>query len=76
MAMMDPPTSFIFENHPFPLEASSFVENKTFCFSRARLSIRKPFHKIGDQRKVINLPRKEMQQLFNTQVLSPNASSK
>jgi hypothetical protein len=40
-AMMDPPSKFIFENHPFPLEASSFVENKTFCFSRARLSIRK-----------------------------------
>jgi hypothetical protein len=45
MAMMDPPSSFIFENHPFPLEASSFVENKTFCFSRARLSIRKTFFK-------------------------------
>jgi hypothetical protein len=29
---MDPPFSFIFENHPIPLEASSFVENKTFCF--------------------------------------------
>jgi hypothetical protein len=26
-----------------PLEASSFVKNKTFCFSRARLSIRKTF---------------------------------
>jgi hypothetical protein len=33
--MMDPPSSFIFENHPILLEASSFVENKTFCFSRA-----------------------------------------
>jgi hypothetical protein len=44
MAMMDPPSSFIFfENHPIPLEASSFVENKTFCFSRARLSTRKTF---------------------------------
>jgi hypothetical protein len=32
MAMMDPPSSFIFENHPFPLEASSFVENKHFVF--------------------------------------------
>jgi hypothetical protein len=41
MAMMDPPSSFIFEHHPFPLEASSFVENITFCFSRARLTIRK-----------------------------------
>jgi hypothetical protein len=41
--LTDSPLSFIFENHPFPLEASSFVENKTFCFSRARLSIRKTF---------------------------------
>jgi hypothetical protein len=40
-AMMVPPSSYIFENHPIPLEASSFVENKSFCFSRARLSIRK-----------------------------------
>jgi hypothetical protein len=33
MAMMDPPSNFIFEkNHPFPLEASSFVENKTLYF--------------------------------------------
>jgi hypothetical protein len=75
--MMDQPSSFIFENHPIPLEASSFVQNKTFCFSRARLSIRKKtFHKTGDQGKVINLLRKEMQQLFSTQLLSPNASSK
>jgi hypothetical protein len=43
MAMMDPPSSFIFENHAIPLQASPFVENKTFCFSRARLSIRKTF---------------------------------
>jgi hypothetical protein len=54
-----------------------FCQNKTFCFSRARLSIRKKtFHKIGDQGKVINFPRKEMHQLFSTQLLSPNASSK
>jgi hypothetical protein len=32
MAMMDPPSSFVFENHPFPLEASSFVKTKHFVF--------------------------------------------
>jgi hypothetical protein len=34
-AMMDPPSSFIFENIPL--------------FSKARLSIRKPFNKTGNQ---------------------------
>jgi hypothetical protein len=54
--MMDQPSSFIFKNHPIPLEASSFVENKTFCFSRARLSIRKtPFKKTGNQGMVNRL---------------------
>jgi hypothetical protein len=49
MAMMDPPSSFIFLKHPIPSEASSFVKNKTFLFSKARLSIRKSFNKIGNQ---------------------------
>jgi hypothetical protein len=31
-AMMDPPSSFIFENRPFPLEASSLVKIKHFVF--------------------------------------------
>jgi hypothetical protein len=59
---MDPPSSFIFEKHPIPLEASSFVKTKHFVFSIARLSIRKLFYKTGDQEKVIKLPRKEMHQ--------------
>jgi hypothetical protein len=29
---MDPPSSFIFENHPIPLEASYFVKTKHFVF--------------------------------------------
>jgi hypothetical protein len=32
MAMMDPPSSFIFGKHPIPLEASSFVKTKHFVF--------------------------------------------
>jgi hypothetical protein len=32
MAMMDPPSSFIFEKHPIPLEASSFVKTKHIVF--------------------------------------------
>jgi hypothetical protein len=31
-AMMDPPSSFIFEKHPIPLEASSFAKTKHFVF--------------------------------------------
>jgi hypothetical protein len=39
--MMDPPSSFIFENHPIPLEASSFVENKTFLFFESKIKHQK-----------------------------------
>jgi hypothetical protein len=38
--MMDPPSSFTFENIPSHLK-HHILSNKTFCFSRARLSIRK-----------------------------------
>jgi hypothetical protein len=76
MAMMDSPSSFIFENIPSTVKHHLLFKNKTFCLSKARLSIRKAFHKIGDQGKVINFPRKEMHQLFSTQLLSPKASSK
>jgi hypothetical protein len=51
MAMMDSPSNFIFEKHPIPLEASSFVKTKLF-------------YKTGDQGKVIKLSRKEMHQRF------------
>ena len=44
MAMMDPPSSFILENIP-PTWSIIFCQNKTFCFSRAGLSIRKTFCK-------------------------------
>jgi hypothetical protein len=40
---------FYFWKHPIPSEASSFVKTKTFLFSKARLSIRKPFNKTGNQ---------------------------
>jgi hypothetical protein len=46
-AMMDPPSSFIFENIPFHL-------NQNILFSKARLSIRKPFNKTGNQGMVVN----------------------
>jgi hypothetical protein len=71
MAMMDPPSSFIFKNIP-PTLQHHFWENKTFCFAKAGLSIRKLFVKQG----LGNNPRKDMQQEFNTQLLSPNPSSK
>jgi hypothetical protein len=46
MAMMDPPSSFIFGKHHTHFEASSLVKAKTFfCFSKAKLSIRKTFCK-------------------------------
>jgi hypothetical protein len=51
-AMMDPPSSFIFEKKLIPSKASSFVKNKTFLFSKARQSIRKPSNKTGNQRRI------------------------
>jgi hypothetical protein len=53
-AMMDPPSSFIFENIPIHCEASPFVLKQNICFSKAELSIRKPFNKIGNQGMVNN----------------------
>jgi hypothetical protein len=50
--MMDPPSSFIFENIPFPLKHHLFVEIKTFLFSKARLSIIKLFNKTSNQGRV------------------------
>jgi hypothetical protein len=74
--MMDSPSSFIFENFPSHLKHHFLFENKTFCFSKARLSIIKILFIKGYQGRVINFPRKEMHQLFSTQLLSPNASYK
>jgi hypothetical protein len=52
--MMDPPSSFIFENIPFHLKHHLLLKTKHFCFSKARLSIRKPFNKTGNQGRVNN----------------------
>jgi hypothetical protein len=49
MAMMDPPSSFIFENIPLHLKHHLLFKTKSFLFSKARLSIRKPFNKTGNQ---------------------------
>jgi hypothetical protein len=57
MAMMDSPSSFIFENIP-PTLQHHLRENKTFCFYKAKLSIRRPLVKQG----LGNNPRKDMQQ--------------
>jgi hypothetical protein len=46
MAMMDPPSSFVFESIP-PTLQHHLWENKTFYFSKAKLSIRKTFCKTG-----------------------------
>jgi hypothetical protein len=52
MAMMDPPSNFIFKNIPPTLLHHLFVK-KTFCFARARLSIGKNLLLNRDSRKVI-----------------------
>ena len=54
MAMMDPPSNFIFENNP-PTLPNIFCKNKTFCFSKAILSIEKPFCKNRVSRRVIKI---------------------
>jgi hypothetical protein len=52
--MRDPPSSFIFfENIPFHLK-HHLLFKKTFCFSKARLSIRKLYNKTGNQGMVVN----------------------
>jgi hypothetical protein len=59
-----------------PSEASYFVKNKTFLFSKARLSIRKPFNKTGNQGMVNSFKEGNAAIGFNTQFLSLNASFK
>jgi hypothetical protein len=49
MAMMDSPSSFIFENIPSTMKHHLFVLKQNICFSKSGLSIRKPFNKTGDQ---------------------------
>jgi hypothetical protein len=49
MAMMDPPSSFIFENIPSTVKHHPFILKQNICFSKAGLSIRKPFNKTGNQ---------------------------
>jgi hypothetical protein len=45
MAMMDRPSSFIFENIPSTVKHHLFGLKQNSCFSKAELSIRKPFNK-------------------------------
>jgi hypothetical protein len=49
MAMMDPPSSFIFGNIPSTVKHHFFVLKQNICFSIAKLSIRKPFNKTSNQ---------------------------
>jgi hypothetical protein len=46
---MDPPSSFIFENIPSTAKHHLFVLKQNICFSKAGLSIKKPFNKTGNQ---------------------------
>jgi hypothetical protein len=48
MAMMDPPSSFIFETS-LSTWSIIFCLKQNICFSKAGLSIRKSFDKIGNQ---------------------------
>jgi hypothetical protein len=56
MAIMYPPSSFIFENIPPTVKHHLLFQNKTFVFSIAGLSIRKPFNKTGNQ-GIVNSPK-------------------
>jgi hypothetical protein len=67
--------SLFFVKIPIHSEASSFVLKQNILFSKARLSIKNPFYK-RVSRKGNQFSRKEMHQLFSTQLLSPNASNK
>jgi hypothetical protein len=49
MAMMDPPSSFIFENIPSTAKCYLFCLKQNICFYKAELSIRKPFNKTCNQ---------------------------
>jgi hypothetical protein len=49
MAMMDPPSSFIFENITSTVKHQLFGLKQNICFSKVELSIRKHFNKIGNQ---------------------------
>jgi hypothetical protein len=67
MAMMDPPSGFIFENIPFHLKHHLLLKTKHFCF--LRLSIRKPFNKTGNQGMVNSSNEGNAAIGFNTQFL-------
>jgi hypothetical protein len=70
MAMMDPPSSFIFKIIPFQLKHHLLLKTKKL-FSKGRLSIRKPFNKTCNQGMV------NSSQEGNAAIgLSPNASLK
>jgi hypothetical protein len=49
MAMMDPPSGFIFENIPSTVKHHLLFLKQNICCSKAGLSIRKPFDKTGNQ---------------------------
>jgi hypothetical protein len=43
MAMMNPPSSFVFENIPSIMKHHLFVKNKTFVFPKQNYASEKPF---------------------------------
>jgi hypothetical protein len=46
--MMDPSSSFIFENIPSTVKHHLLFLEQNICFSKAGLSIRKPLNKTGN----------------------------
>jgi hypothetical protein len=56
MAIMDPPSSFIFGNIPSTVKYHPFVLKQNICSSKAGLSIRKSFNKTGNQ-GMVNSPK-------------------
>jgi hypothetical protein len=49
MAMMDPPSSFIFGNIPSTVKHHLLFSKQNICFSKAGLSIKKSFNKTSNQ---------------------------
>jgi hypothetical protein len=72
MAMMDPSSSLFFENFLSHMKHHLCLK-QIILFSKARLSIKKLLSKTGIK-ELETVPREEKQQLFITQLLSPNAS--
>jgi hypothetical protein len=72
--MMDPPSSFIFENIPIHLKYHLLFKTKKIVFLSRTKHQKNLFNKTGNQGLVISFQGRECSNWFSTQFLSPNAS--